>query len=67
MLIALFIWILFGVWIIVCMPRVTENIKRTIEGLNFWLSVLYIIIMVITAPVFAIAGIIIGIVKAFKH
>ncbi len=67
MLIALFIWLLFGVWIIVCMPRVTENIKRTIEGLNFWLSVLYLIIMIIIAPVFAIAGVIIGIVKSFKH
>lgn len=67
MLIALFIWILFGVWIIVCMPRVTETIKRTIEGLNFWLAVLYLIIMIIIAPVFSIAGIIIGIVKSFKH
>ena len=67
MLIALFIWILFGVWIIVCNHRVTEIIKSTIEGLNFWLSVLYVIIMIITAPVWAIAGIIIGIVKAFKH
>ena len=67
MLIALFIWILFGVWIIVCNHRVTEIIKSTIEGLGFWLSVLYVIIMIITAPVWAIAGIIIGIVKAFKH
>ena len=67
MLIALFIWLLFGVWIIVCNHRVTEIIKSTIEGLNFWLSVLYVIIMIITAPVWAIAGIIIGIVKAFKH
>lgn len=67
MLIALFIWLLFGVWIIVCMPRVTETIKRTIEGLNFWLAVLYLIIMIIIAPVFSIAGIIIGIVKSFKH
>ena len=67
MLIALFIWLLFGVWIIVCMPRVTETIKRTIEGLNFWLAVLYLIIMIIIAPVFAIAGVIIGIVKSFKH
>ena len=67
MLIALFIWILFGVWIIVCNHRVTEVIKSTIEGLNFWLSVLYIIIMIILAPVWAISGIIIGIVKAFKH
>ena len=66
MLIALFIWILFGVWIIVCIPRVTEIIKSTIEGLNIWLSVLYLIIMIITAPVWAIAGIIIGIVRAFK-
>ena len=67
MLIALFIWILFGVWIIVCMPGVTKIIKSTIDGLNFCLSVLYIIIMIITAPVWAISGIIIGIVKAFKH
>ena len=66
MLISLFIWILFGVWIIVCNHRVTEIIKSTIEGLNFWLSVLYVIIMIITAPVWAIAGIIIGIVKTFK-
>ena len=66
MLIALFIWILFGVWIIVCNHRVTEIIKSTIEGLNIWLSVLYLIIMIITAPVWAIAGIIIGIVKTFK-
>ena len=67
MLIALFIWLLFGVWIIVCIPRVTEIIKSTIEGLNIWLSVLYLIIMIITAPVWAIAGIIIGIVRTFKH
>ena len=66
MLIALFIWILFGVWIIVCNHRVTEIIKSTIEGLNIWLSVLYLIIIIITAPVWAIAGIIIGIVRAFK-
>ena len=45
MLIALFIWILFGVWIIVCMPGVMKIIKSTIDGLNFWLSVLYIIII----------------------
>ena len=67
MLIALFIWLLFGVWIIVCIPRVTEIIKSTIEGLNIWISVLYLIIMIITAPVWAIAGIIIGIVRTFKH
>ena len=67
MLIALFIWILFGVWIIVCDHRVTEIIKSTMEGLNFWLSVLYIIIIIILAPVWAISGIIIVIVKAFKH
>ena len=66
MLIALFIWIMFGVCIIVCMPGVMKIIKSTIDGLNFWLSVLYVIIMIITAPVWAIAGIIIGIVKTFK-
>lgn len=67
MLIALFIWLLFGVWIIVSKKEIMEVIKQTIEGLGFCLSVLYVIIMIITAPVWAIAGIIIGIVRAFKH
>lgn len=67
MIIALFIWIVFGVWIIVCNPRVTKVVKSTIEGLNFGLSVLYLIIMIITAPVWAISGIIVGIIKMFKH
>lgn len=67
MLIALFIWILFGVWIIVSNQRVMEVIKSTVDGLNLLLSVLYVIIMIILAPVWAIAGMIIGIVKAFKH
>ena len=49
------------------MPGVMKIIKSTIDGLNFWLAVLYIIIMIILAPVWAISGIIIGIVKAFKH
>ena len=67
MLIALFIWILFGVWIIVCIPGIMEVIKSTIEGWSFWFSVLYVIIMIIALPVWFIAGIIIGIVKLFKH
>ena len=67
MLIALFIWLLFGVWIIVSKKEIMEVIKETIEGLGFWLSVLYVIIMIITAPIWAIAGIIVGIVRAFKH
>ena len=67
MLIALFIWILVGVWIIVCMPGVMKIIKLSIDGLNFWFSVLYIIIAIILAPVWAIAGFIKGIIRLFKH
>lgn len=60
MLIALFIWILIGVGIMVCIPGIRKVTKSYLEVFGFWYSLFYVTITILVGPIAAISGIVKG-------